>query len=58
MTSSVFVHDIQAPAPLEEFFLPLRNEVRGMAGLAALSPSGTRDGFEATLRVHCRLRSR
>ena len=28
MTSSVFVHDINAPAPLSEFFLPLRPELR------------------------------
>ncbi len=35
MTSSVFVHDIQAPAPLEEFFLPLRDEVRGAPGLCS-----------------------
>ena len=27
MTSSIFVHDVQAPAPLEDFFQPLREEV-------------------------------
>ena len=39
MTGSIFVHDIQAPAPLEEFFLPLRDEARGSARLAALNPA-------------------
>ncbi len=28
MTSSVFVHDINAPVPLSEFFLPMRPELR------------------------------
>ena len=28
MTSSVFVHDIQAPVKLSEFFLPMRTELR------------------------------
>ena len=59
MTSSVFVHDIQAPAPLEEFFLPLRDEVRGTAGvllwtpdelgLGTLPASGLEVGYRALL---------
>ena len=44
MTSSIFVHDIQAPAPLEEFFLPLRDEVRCAAGLLREPDLGSRCG--------------
>ena len=28
MTSSVFVHDIRSPVPVDEFFLPMRDELR------------------------------
>ena len=31
MTNSIFVHDIEVPVPLEEFFVPIRDEVRHVA---------------------------
>ena len=51
MTSSVFVHDIQAPAPLEEFFVPLRDEVRGPAEHAARNPS--KSGLGSVSELDC-----